>query len=90
MSQWVHDPYNTTMAALDFVLGDKLPQNRKQAVAIEYQQQYEEKASGEHIHITSTKEFVRDRKKELMDLLKVDHVLAPVLNEMQELLRLHS
>lgn len=90
MPQWVDDPYNTTMAALDFVLGDKLPQKRKQAVAIEYQQKYEEKVSSENIHITSTKDFVHEKKKEMMSLLKGDRVLAPVLNEMQELLRLNS
>jgi hypothetical protein len=85
MSQWVLDPYGTTLAVVDFVFGDDMPSYRKHMIAKGYRDKYETKSSNpDEQHVTSNKDFVRDQKKELMDLLKSDPVLSPLLNEMQK------
>ena len=91
MSQWTHTPYDTTLAALDFILGDSVSQFQKEAVANKYKEKYQTKASDpEKQHITSTKTFVREQKEELLDLLRQEPVLEPVLRELSEVLLMHS
>ena len=91
MSQWTHNPYDTTMAALGFLLGDSVSQNEKEVVTKKYIEKYETKASDpKKQHVTSTKTFVREQKEELLALLRQDPVLAPVLSELSEVLMMHS
>jgi hypothetical protein len=91
MAHWTRDPYESMMTALDFVFGDSLAQERKRNVASEYSELYEMKSSNSsQQHVTSTKDFVRERKEKLHALLVKDEVLGPVLHATKEVLRLHS
>jgi hypothetical protein len=91
MEHWVSDPGGTALAAIDFFLGSSLSREKKEAVAIEYAEKYVNKTLNDtQQHITSNKDFVRDQKQQLMASLRDDPILAPVLYEVQKILRLYS
>lgn len=91
LARWNLDPYGSMMTALDFVFGESISQERKVYLATEYKDLYEMKASdADRKHITSNKDVVREQKQKLVELLKGDHVLGPVLGEIQDELRLYA
>jgi hypothetical protein len=72
--------------ALDFVFGDSLSLERKQAAAMQYEETYTRKASnGTYEHVTFNKHD-RSEKKHLISMLRNDAVLAPVLAEVESIL----
>jgi hypothetical protein len=91
MAQWNLDPHGSMMTALDFVFGETISQERKVSLAANYKDLYEMKASDlDRKHITSNKDVVREQKQKLLELLKEDHVLGPVLGEIQDELRRYA
>lgn len=91
MSHWVSDPKETALAATDFLLGGSLTREKKLAVALQYAEKYVNKTLNDtEQHITSNMDYVRDQKQKLMALLRADPILAPVLIEVQKILRLYS
>eukprot|EP00804_Cyclotella_cryptica_P014440 CCRYP_004778-RA/>CCRYP_004778-RA protein AED:0.14 eAED:0.14 QI:194/1/1/1/0/0/2/257/553 len=90
-AQWNLDPYGSMMTALNFVFGESISQQRKVSLATQYNDLYEMKAlDSDRKHITSNQDVVREQKQKLLELLKEDDVLGPVLGKVQDVLRLYS
>lgn len=86
MLRWTTHPSDSVVEALDFVFGDSLSLERKQAAAMQYEETYTRKASNDtYEHVTFNKHD-RSEKKHLISMLRNDAVLAPVLAEVESIL----
>ena len=86
MSQWMSNPYESTMKVVDFIFENSISAQEKHSIAKSYQETYRSKISaGTSNHITTGKSYGSDKKEELVAMMRGDDSLAPILDEVEKL-----
>jgi len=85
MTHWISNPFDSAIKVFDFVYGNSISSLEKRKLAIKYQESFNEKVADNSQHITTGKSYSREDKAALVEMLKGDEALGPILDEVEKL-----
>mmetsp|Transcript_21144 Transcript_21144/g.43665 ORF Transcript_21144/g.43665 Transcript_21144/m.43665 type:complete len:539 (-) Transcript_21144:77-1693(-) len=85
MTHWISNPFDSAIKVVDFVYGNSISSLEKRKLAIKYQESFNEKVADNSQHITTGKSYSREDKAALVEMLKGDEALGPILDEVEKL-----
>ncbi len=85
MAHWISNPFESAIEVVDFVYGSSISSIEKRKLAIQYKESYNKKVGGESQHITTGKLYGKEEKAALVEMLRRDKALGPILDEVEKL-----
>ncbi|KAL7464216.1 hypothetical protein ACHAXS_004550 [Conticribra weissflogii] len=85
MANWISKPNESAMNVVDFVFGNSMTVQDKHTMADSYVELFVNKVDDSSNHVTSGKSYGEDEKAAMIEMLRQDDALGPILDVVEKL-----
>jgi len=85
MANWISKPHESSLNVVDFVFGSSATIEEKRNMADSYVELFVNEVADDSSHVTSGKAYHKEEKAAMIDMLKKDDALGPILDVVEKL-----